>query len=66
MLYKDAELINGEVTIVKALSSYANIATAYPDFDMQQTLFEVEVRPTEPEKVKGLITKASVSLKFNQ
>lgn len=66
LLYKDAELINGEVTIVKALSSYANIATAYPDFDMQQTLFEVEVRPTEPEKVKGLITKASVSLKFNQ
>ncbi len=66
LLYKDAELINGEVTIVRALSSYANIATAYPDFDMQQTLFEVEVRPTEPEKVKGLITKASVSLKFNQ
>lgn len=66
VLYKDSEIINGEVTLVKALSSYANIATAYPDFDMQQTLFEVEVKPTEPEKVKDLITKASVSLEFNK
>ncbi|MCX7548958.1 biotin/lipoyl-binding protein [Xanthomarina sp. F1114] len=65
VLYKDSEIINGKVTIVKALSSYANIATAYPDFDMQQTLFEVEVRPTEPEKVQDLITKASVSLKLD-
>lgn len=66
VLYKDSDLINGEVSIVKALSSYANIATAYPDFDMQQALFEVEVRPTEPEKVKGLITKASVSLELDK
>lgn len=66
VLYKDAELIDGEVSVVKALSSYANIATAYPDFDMQQALFEVEVRPTNPEKVKGLITKASVSLEFDK
>ncbi|UPS92201.1 HlyD family secretion protein [Bizionia sp. M204] len=66
VLYKDSEIINGQITLVKALSSYANIATAYPDFDMQQTLFEVEVKPTNPEKVKDLITKASVSLKFNK
>jgi|26BtaG_2_1085354.scaffolds.fasta_scaffold00015_42 HlyD family secretion protein len=66
VLYKDAELIDGVVSIVKALSSYANIATAYPDFDMQQALFEVEVRPTDPEKVKDLITKASVSLEFDK
>lgn len=66
VLYKNAELIDGVVTIVKALSSYANIATAYPDFDMQQALFEVEVRPTDPEKVKGLITKASVALELDK
>lgn len=66
VLYKDSEIIDGEVTIVKALSSYANIATAYPDFDMQQTLFEVEVRPTNPDKVKDLITQASVTLQFDK
>ena len=66
VLYKDSEIIEGEVSSVKALSSYANIATAYPDFDMQQTLFEVRVKPTQPEKVKNLITKASVSLKLDK
>lgn len=66
VLYKDSEIIEGEVSAVKALSSYANIATAYPDFDMQQTLFEVRVKPTQPEKVKDLITKASVSLKIDK
>lgn len=64
--YKDAELIDAEVVMVKALSSYANIATAYPDFDMQQALFEVEVRPIEPEKTRDLITKASVSLELDK
>lgn len=66
VLYKDTELIDGEVNVVKALSSYANIATAYPDFDIQQALFEVEVRPTDPEKAKGLINKASVALELNK
>lgn len=64
--YKDAELIDAEVVMVKALSSYADIATAYPDFDMQQALFEVEVRPIEPEKTRDLITKASVSLELDK
>lgn len=66
VLYKNMDLLDGKVTSVKALSSYANIATAYPDFDMQQTLFEVFVRPTNPEEVSGLITKASVALKLEK
>lgn len=66
VLYKDNAIIEGEVTTVKALSSYANISTAYPDFDMQQTLFEVEVRPTNPEETKDLITKTSVALEFKK
>lgn len=66
VLYKDSEVMNGEVSTVKALSSYANISTAYPDFDMQQTLFEVEVRPTDQGKAKDLITKASVYLEFDK
>ncbi len=66
VLYKDEELIPGKVTAVKALSAYANIATAYPDFDMQQTLFEVFVHPDNPEEVSGLITKATVSLELEK
>lgn len=66
VIYKNSELVEGTVTSVKALSSYANIATAYPDFDMQQTLFEVFVRPENPDKVRDLITKATVSLEIDK
>lgn len=66
VLYKNLDLIDGKVSSVKALSSYANIATAYPDFDMQQTMFEVFVRPIDSEKVRDLITKASVSLEHDK
>lgn len=64
--YKKTAPIQGKVTLIKALSSYANIATAYPDFDMQQALFEVQVRPDQNEKVEKLITKATVSLELDK
>lgn len=64
--YKDRELIKGKISQIKALPAYANIATAYPDFDMQQALFEVQVRPEKPEVVKDLITKTTVSLEYQK
>lgn len=60
--YKDSKKIKGKVTMVKALESYANIATAYPDFETEQALFEVKVQPLDSDEAKGLFTKASVSL----
>lgn len=62
--YKEDMKVEGKVTLIKALSSYANIATAYPDFDNQQALFEVKVMPTDHTQVNDLITKASVSLEL--
>lgn len=64
--YKKADPIKGKITLIKALSAYANIATAYPDFDMEQGLFEVHVRPDDPESVQNLITKATVSLELQK
>lgn len=60
--YKDNETVEGRISAVRALSSYANIATAYPDFDNQQALFEVKVAPLDASSTEGLITNASVSL----
>ena len=64
--YKTADPIQGKISSIKALSAYANIATAYPDFDMEQALFEVHVRPEDEEKVKSLITRGTVSLEFKK
>lgn len=64
LMYKNGSPIPGKVSAIKALSAYANIATAYPDFEMQQSLFEVRVTPEDKDKVEDLITKGSVSLQF--
>lgn len=66
VIHQDRDLIDGKISAIKALNSYADIATAYPDFDLEQTLFEVEVRPDDAEKVKDLITKSTVSLKLEE
>lgn len=61
--YKNNEVYRGKIIMVKALSSYANIATAYPDFDHQKTLFEVKIEPLGTSQVEDLITQATVLIK---
>ncbi len=52
--------ITANVTTVKALTSYANINTAYPDFEQQQALFEVRLKATQQQAADSLITKSTV------
>lgn len=58
--YKGDKQIAGKITVIKALSSYANIATAYPDFDQQKTLFEIKIVPLQRDEMDELITQATV------
>lgn len=60
--YLDNKEINGRIVAIKALSSYANIATAYPDYDNQLTVFEVKVVPQDSADVNDLLTKTLVLL----
>ncbi len=57
--YLDNRTVSATVETVKSLSSYAAISSAYPDFDPQETLFEVRLKPTDSEACKDLLTKAS-------
>lgn len=54
--------ITGIVSTVKQLSAYGNIATAYPDYEMQESLFEIKIIPKVNQEAKELITKATVTL----
>ncbi|WP_430613564.1 HlyD family secretion protein [Flavobacterium sp. JP2137] len=54
--------VQGKVVNIKQLGAYANIATAYPDYEMQETLFEIKIVPLAPEQSKDLLTKATVTL----
>ncbi|ULT22502.1 hypothetical protein KUH03_24265 [Sphingobacterium sp. E70] len=47
------------------MNSYANIASAYPDFDPQQAVFELKIVPEDMAGTKDLLTKTLVVLQAN-
>jgi len=61
--YLDNKTISAVVETIKPLSSYASISTAYPDFEQQETLFDVRLKPTDKEESKELLTKATFIIK---
>ena len=56
------ESIKGKISTIKQLGAYGNIATAYPDYEMQESLFEIKITPINIEQTKDLITKTTVTL----
>ncbi|MFH6999241.1 HlyD family secretion protein [Flavobacterium sp. FlaQc-57] len=56
------EDIKGTITTIKQLGAYGNIATAYPDYEMQESLFEIKITPSANDETKDLITKTTVTL----
>lgn len=60
--YKETA-VKGTVQNVKQIGAYANIATAYPDYDLQDPLYELVVKPAGQDEVKNLLTKSTVTLK---
>lgn len=63
--YLDNREIKAKVETIKPLSSYANISTAYPDFEEQETLFEIHLKPVDKQESKDLLTKATFLVKQN-
>lgn len=54
--------LKGIVITIKQLGAYGNIATAYPDYEMQESLFEIKIIPSNSKEAKDLITKTTVTL----
>jgi HlyD family secretion protein len=53
--YKNKDI--KELSTIKQLGAYGNIATAYPDYEMQESLFEIKIIPSNSEEAKDLIAK---------
>lgn len=62
VVYKNVT-IKGVIKNVKQIGAYANIATAYPDYDIQDPLYEVVVKPMDVNQAKELLAKSTVLLK---
>jgi HlyD family secretion protein len=63
--YLENKEVQAKVETIKPLSSYANISTAYPDFEEQETLFEVHLKPVNIQESKELLTKDTLIVKQN-
>ena len=64
IFYND-KTINGKVSSVKQLGAYANISTAYPDYEIQEALFEVKILPENNQQAQSLYNKATVLITNN-
>lgn len=57
--YLDNKQLQAKIETIKTLTSYANISTAYPDFEQQETMFEIRLKPVNTAEAKDLLTKAT-------
>lgn len=56
--------IAGKIKSIKVLNAYANISTAYPDYEIQESLFEIHVQANNMEEAKDLFEKTTVILEL--
>ncbi len=54
--------ISGKVVYVRQLAKYADITTAFPDYDPQEAVYEIKVIPSSPV-TDSLLVNANVVLK---
>lgn len=53
----------GKVVSIKQLTKYADITTAFPDYQPEDAVYEIKVIPTDRAKVNKLLVNSSVTLK---
>ncbi|NML38957.1 biotin/lipoyl-binding protein [Chitinophaga sp. G-6-1-13] len=62
VLYNNEEL-DGNIAYIKQLTRYADITTAFPDYQPQDAIYEIKVQPKDAGKTKDILVNASVILK---
>src|SRR5690606_22108801 len=58
---------SAEETIISIyqLTHYADITTAYHDYEMGEAIYEIKVKPSDENAAKELLANATVSLKLS-
>lgn len=57
------ETLTGNIVYIKQLTKYADITTAYPDYQLQDAIYEIKVKPKDMNKAKNILVNANVILK---
>lgn len=58
------ETVEAKVVAVKQLAKYADVSTAYPDYQLEEAVYEVKVRPIAPSETETLLNNATVILSY--
>lgn len=61
--YLNHKKVEGKISLVKLIGAYANIATAYPDYEMQDALYEIRIKPNTITDANEILSKSTVSIK---
>ena len=56
------EVVEANVVAIKQLPKYANVTTAYPDYELEEALYEVKIRPEALARAETLLNNATVTL----
>ena len=54
---------SGKIVSIKQLTKYADITTAFPDYQPDDAVYEIKVIPTDSAKVNNILVNSSVTLK---
>lgn len=60
--YLKDKKVSGVIRNIKQIGAYANIATAYPDYNMQDALYEISVSPKQATEAAEILTKSTVTI----
>lgn len=54
--------VKGKIRTIKQLSRYADITTAYPDYQLEDAIYELKIIPDTNNQLNGLLVNATVIL----
>lgn len=62
--YKNSSM-EGKILSIAQLNRYADITTAYPDYEMGEATYEIKVTPSDENAAKDLLANATATFKIN-
>ena len=54
--------VKGKIVTIKQLTRYADITSAYPDYKLEEAIYELKVKPLENEDLSGILMNATAVL----
>lgn len=52
----------GRIQVIKQLTRYADVTTAYPDFQIEDAVYEIKIIPDDLKSAESLLANATVTL----